>query len=55
MCVHTVESHVTVVVSDFHFQVTPDLLIDQSQSSGSEFTSEEDQIQQIIYGVLRQG
>ncbi|KAK3571807.1 hypothetical protein QTP86_020586 [Hemibagrus guttatus] len=35
--------------------VTPDLLIDQSQSSGSEFSSEEDQIQQIIYSVLRQG
>ncbi|XP_058244873.1 cingulin [Hemibagrus wyckioides] len=35
--------------------VTPDLLIDQSQSSGSEFNSEEDQIQQIIYSVLRQG
>ncbi|KAF7708222.1 hypothetical protein HF521_017279 [Silurus meridionalis] len=35
--------------------VTPDLLLDQSQSSGSEFSSEEDQIQQIIYSVLRQG
>ncbi|KAF4088522.1 hypothetical protein AMELA_G00083040 [Ameiurus melas] len=34
---------------------TPDLLMDQSQSSGSEFSSEEDQIQQIVYGVLRQG
>ncbi|XP_057196519.1 cingulin [Triplophysa rosa] len=34
--------------------VTPDLLLDQGQSSGSEFSSEE-QIQQIIYGVLRQG
>ncbi|XP_036448603.1 cingulin [Colossoma macropomum] len=35
--------------------VTPDLLMDQGQSSGSEFTSEEDQIQQMIYSVLRQG
>uniref|UniRef100_A0A8C0Y5Z7 Cingulin n=1 Tax=Cyprinus carpio carpio TaxID=630221 RepID=A0A8C0Y5Z7_CYPCA len=34
--------------------VTPDLLMDQGQSSGSEFSTE-DQIQQIIYDVLRQG
>lgn len=34
--------------------VTPDLLLDQGQSSGSEFSTE-DQIQQIIYDVLRQG
>ncbi|XP_051574712.1 cingulin-like [Myxocyprinus asiaticus] len=34
--------------------VTPDLLMDQGQSSGSEFSAE-DQIQQIIYDVLRQG
>ncbi|XP_062848851.1 cingulin [Trichomycterus rosablanca] len=36
-------------------RVPPDLLMDQSQSSGAEVTSEEGQIQQIIYGVLRQG
>lgn len=40
------------VSSDGH--VTPDLLMDQGQSSGSEF-SPEDQIQQIIYDALRQG
>uniref|UniRef100_A0A672QRC4 Cingulin n=1 Tax=Sinocyclocheilus grahami TaxID=75366 RepID=A0A672QRC4_SINGR len=34
--------------------VTPDLLMDQGQSSGSEFSTE-DQIQQIIYDGLRQG
>uniref|UniRef100_A0A8C1SI15 Cingulin n=1 Tax=Cyprinus carpio TaxID=7962 RepID=A0A8C1SI15_CYPCA len=34
--------------------VTPDLLMDQGQSSGSEFSTE-DQIQQIIYDVLHQG
>ncbi|XP_016327304.1 cingulin-like [Sinocyclocheilus anshuiensis] len=34
--------------------VTPDLLMDQGQSSGSEFSTE-DQIQQIIYDVLNQG
>ncbi|XP_059363718.1 cingulin-like [Carassius carassius] len=34
--------------------VTPDLLMDQGQSSGSEFSTE-DQIQQMIYDVLRQG
>ncbi|XP_043117794.1 cingulin [Puntigrus tetrazona] len=34
--------------------VTPDLLMDQGQSSGSEFSTE-DHIQQIIYDVLRQG
>ncbi|XP_016387667.1 cingulin-like isoform X2 [Sinocyclocheilus rhinocerous] len=34
--------------------VTPDLLMDQGQSSGSEFSTE-DQIQQIIYNVLHQG
>lgn len=50
-----VESHVKCMVSDFCFQVTPDLLRDQSQSSGPEVSIEEDQIQQIIYGVLRQG
>lgn len=55
MCALATESHVTFVVSDFCFQVTRDLLIDQSQSSGPEVSSEEDQIQQIIYGVLRQG
>ncbi|TRY82755.1 hypothetical protein DNTS_020634 [Danionella cerebrum] len=35
--------------------VTPDLLMDQGQSSGSEQFSSEDQIQQIVYDVLRQG
>ncbi|XP_028832022.1 cingulin isoform X2 [Denticeps clupeoides] len=36
-------------------QVTPDLLLDQGQSSGSEVASEEDQMQQMIYSVLRHG
>ncbi|KAI4885859.1 hypothetical protein NFI96_028117, partial [Prochilodus magdalenae] len=35
--------------------VTPDILMDQGQSSGSEFMNEEDQIQHMIYSALRQG
>ncbi|XP_051576505.1 cingulin-like [Myxocyprinus asiaticus] len=42
------------VPSSVESQVTPDLLMDQGKSSGSEFSAE-DQIQQIIYDVLRQG
>ncbi|XP_076826612.1 cingulin isoform X2 [Brachyhypopomus gauderio] len=35
--------------------VTPDLLMDQGQSSGSDLANEDDQIQQIIRSVLQQG
>ncbi|XP_051999270.1 cingulin-like [Xyrauchen texanus] len=45
---------VTSLASSVESHVTPDLLMDQGKSSGSEFSAE-DQIQQIIYDVLRQG
>ncbi|XP_041961821.1 cingulin [Alosa sapidissima] len=45
----------TAPANQVEAQVTPDLLLDQGQSSGSEFSNEDDQIQQMIYSVLRQG
>ncbi|XP_031431939.1 cingulin [Clupea harengus] len=45
----------TVPANQAEAQVTPDLLLDQSQSSGSEFSSEDDLMQQMIYSALRQG
>ncbi|XP_063055586.1 cingulin [Engraulis encrasicolus] len=44
-----------VSISPVEAQATPDLLLDQGQSSGSEFSGEDDQLQQMIYSVLRPG
>ncbi|XP_062395093.1 cingulin [Sardina pilchardus] len=45
----------TVPANQAEAQVTPDLLLDQGQSSGSELSNEDDQILQMIYSVLRHG